>query len=221
LKFGAPVRFVYNPLSYARVAHETYLQRYLHPKQPVLFLGMNPGPFGMAQTGVPFGEVSAVRDWLGIQAPVRRPPVEHPRKPVLGFACPRSEVSGRRLWSLFAAEFGTPQRFFARHFVYNYCPVLFLDGGRSGRNLTPENLPGPCLRELVSLCDRHLRRLIECCGATTAVGIGNFAANRLEVALQGTGIKIGKVLHPSPASPAANRDWQGTARRQLRRLGIW
>ena len=34
----------------------------------VVFLGMNPGPFGMAQVGVPFGEVAAVRDWLRIDA---------------------------------------------------------------------------------------------------------------------------------------------------------
>src|SRR6266550_515031 len=98
LRFAAPVTHIYNPLEYARLAHEEYLAKYGGGKKRVVFLGMNPGPFGMAQTGVPFGEVAAVRDWLRIDAPVNRPTLEHPRKPVLGFDCSRSEVSGERLW---------------------------------------------------------------------------------------------------------------------------
>ena len=129
LRFPASVAFVYNPLSYAWAPHAEYLRRYGARPRRVLFLGMNPGPFGMAQTGVPFGEVVAVRDWLAITAPVGKPPREHPRKPILGFGCPRSEVSGRRLWGLFAERFTTPEKFFASHFVYNYCPLMFLDGG--------------------------------------------------------------------------------------------
>ena len=221
LRFTSPVQFVYNPLCYARVPHEHYIRKYLKRKQRVLFLGMNPGPFGMAQTGVPFGEVAAVRDWLGIVAPVQRQEIEHPRKPVLGFDCARSEVSGRRLWGLFAAEFGAPEQFFSKHFVYNYCPLMFLDGGVKGRNITPENLSGDAVRRMQELCDRHLLRLIECCGAEHAVGVGNFAERRLRAVVQDEMIRVGKILHPSPASPAANRDWAGSAKSQLKRLGIW
>lgn len=221
LKFTPPVAFVYNPLDYAREAHEQYLRTFLKQNQRVLFMGMNPGPFGMAQTGVPFGEVAAVRDWLGIEAPVKRPDVEHPRKPVLGFDCPRSEVSGRRLWGLFAGTFGTPERFFAENFVHNYCPLLFLDGGATGRNLTPENLGGADLREIERLCNRHLIRLAECAGFEWVVGVGNFAESRLRAVFESSKVRVGKILHPSPASPAANRDWAGTATRQLKRLGVW
>ena len=221
LKFKPPVQFVYNPLDYAWKAHEQYLRKYLSRKQRVLFLGMNPGPFGMAQTGVPFGEVAAARDWLGINASVSRPETEHPRKPVLGFDCPRSEVSGRRLWGLFGKQFVTPQRFFANHFVYNYCPLLFLDGGATGKNLTPENLSGEALRKTGTLCNRHLIRLVECCSTEWAVGVGNFAERRLHEVLGGTGINVGKILHPSPASPAANRNWEGAASHALHRLGVW
>ena len=57
---------------------------------------MNPGPWGMVQTGVPFGEVSLVREWLGIDATIRRPKVLHPDRPVEGFLCQRREVSGSR-----------------------------------------------------------------------------------------------------------------------------
>ena len=36
-------------------------------RKEAVFLGMNPGLWGMAQTGVPFGTVSLVRDWMGIE----------------------------------------------------------------------------------------------------------------------------------------------------------
>ena len=46
----------------------------------MIFLGMHPGPWGMAQIGVPFGEIPAVRDWMGISTTVDKPPVEHRRR---------------------------------------------------------------------------------------------------------------------------------------------
>ena len=73
LRFGAPVSYVYNPLGYARMPHEAYLERFGSGPKRVVFLGMNPGPFGMAQTGVPFGAVEPVRDWLRIPVQVSRP----------------------------------------------------------------------------------------------------------------------------------------------------
>ena len=73
LVFSAPVRYVYDPLIYARVPYEMYLARFGAGKKRVVFLGMNPGPWGMAQTGVPFGEVAAVKTWLGISGSVKSP----------------------------------------------------------------------------------------------------------------------------------------------------
>ncbi|MEI7730987.1 MAG: uracil-DNA glycosylase family protein [Verrucomicrobiota bacterium] len=219
--FQFPGGYVYNPLRYAWEPHQMYLSRYTGAPKRVLFLGMNPGPFGMAQTGVPFGEIKAVRDWMGIEAPVGKPPREHPGKPVLGFQCPRSEVSGLRLWGLFAARFGTPQAFFTDHFVHNYCPLLFLENTKSGKNVTPEQLPGSDTAALFSLCDEYLRQLVVLLKVEWAIGVGGFAEERLALALQGCNVKIGKVLHPSPASPAANRDWAGTATRQLEAQGVW
>ncbi|HEU5069916.1 MAG TPA: uracil-DNA glycosylase family protein [Verrucomicrobiae bacterium] len=221
LRFPAPVAYVYNPLRYAWRPHAEYLKRYGARPRRVLFLGMNPGPFGMAQTGIPFGEVTAVRDWLGITGPVGRPPREHPRKPVHGFHCPRSEVSGRRLWGLFAARFKTPADFFAEHFVYNYCPLLFLEAGAGGKNLTPDRLPGRSAERLFMQCDEHLRRVVDILNIEVAIGVGGFAEQRLRATFPEARLKIGRILHPSPASPAANRDWAGTATRELRTLGVW
>ncbi len=218
LRFPPPVDFVYRPLQYARAPHEDYLRRWARPGVPALLLGMNPGPFGMAQTGVPFGEVAAVRDWLGVGGRVDKPEREHPKRPVEGFACARSEVSGRRLWGWAARRFGAPEAFFARFFVLNYCPLVFLDEG--GRNLTPDKFPAAAAAPLQEACDRALRDAVAALGARTVVGVGAFAAARARAALAGTGVAVGTVLHPSPASPAANRGWEEQAERQLGALGL-
>lgn len=218
LHFNKPVTHVYNPLEYARKCHEAYLRRYGQGPKEVVFLGMNPGPWGMAQTGVPFGEVAIVRDWLGIDEPADRPPREHPAKPVTGLACRRSEVSGRRLWGLFREKFGDPDKFFRRFFVTNYCPLLFLE--ESGRNRTPVQLPAEERRAILAVCDEALRRTVAALDAKFVIGIGNFAEERAREALAGRDVVIGRILHPSPASPAANNGWAEKVLEQLRELGI-
>ena len=216
--FASPVSHVYNPLEYARAPHEAYLRRYGAGRRRAVFLGMNPGPFGMVQTGVPFGEIAAVRDWMGIEATVEKPATENPKRPIEGFACTRSEVSGRRLWGLFAERFGTAEAFFTDHFVANYCPLAFFD---HGRNLTPDKLPAAETAPLEAACDAHLRALVEALQPEWLIGVGGFAEARAAAALRGYDIRIGRVLHPSPASPAANRGWAAAAEKQLLALGVW
>lgn len=218
LRFAAPTAYVYNPLDYARVTHDAYLTRYAKPTCEVLLLGMNPGPWGMVQTGVPFGEVNAVREWLKIDGPIGRPKKEHPKRPVQGLACPRSEVSGERLWGWARATFGTPARFFKRFFVANYCPLAFLED--SGRNRTPDKLPAAEREPLFAACDDALRGLIDHLKPRRVIGVGAFAESRLRAALATDDPRIGRILHPSPASPAANRDWPATVTRQLAELGV-
>jgi single-strand selective monofunctional uracil DNA glycosylase len=218
LRFGAPVTHVYNPLDYARRPHGAYVERYCTGRKRVVFLGMNPGPFGMAQTGVPFGDVARVRDWLGIEARVERPAHEHPKRPVGGFACPRSEVSGTRLWGAIARCFGTPERFFAEHYVANYCPLVFLEA--SGRNRTPDKLRAAEREALYAVCDRHLQQLVALLEPEWVVGIGAFAETRAREALCGS-VRVGRILHPSPANPRAQKNWAGQAARGLASLGIW
>jgi len=218
LRFGPPVGHVYDPLQYAWLPHETYLRRYGKPPKEVILVGMNPGPWGMAQTGVPFGEVAAVRDWLQITEPVARPVPEHPKRPVLGFDCDRSEVSGRRLWGWIRSAFSSPNHFFARFFVYNYCPLLFLEA--SGRNRTPDRLPAAERRSLEAACDHALRRTVEVLGARLVIGVGGFAARRARSALIESGIPVEQILHPSPASPAANRGWGHQVTLQLEQIGV-
>ncbi len=221
LRFAEPVTHVTNPLDYAWDLHEAWVRTWGASPRRVLFLGMNPGPWGMAQTGVPFGEVAAVRDWLGLEGTVRRPAGEHPKRPVQGLACPRSEVSGRRLWGYFAERFGRPEDFFAEHFVLNYCPLVFME--ESGRNRTPDKLPAAETAPLFAACDRRLREVIALYEPAWVVGVGGFARAKLEALLADApdAPRLGTVLHPSPASPAANRGWAAAAVRQLAAQGIW
>jgi single-strand selective monofunctional uracil DNA glycosylase len=219
LRFASPVSHVYNPLDYAWAIYETYVRRFAASPKLVVFLGMNPGPFGMAQTGVPFGEVCAVRDWLGLAGPVGRPRLEHPRRLVLGFACKRSEVSGQRLWGLFAHRFGAPENFFERHLVLNYCPLAFMES--SGRNRTPDKLHGPEKALLFEACDRHLRTVVGILQPKWLIGVGEFSRRRAELVFPNGRPIIAQILHPSPANPQANRAWTELATNQLVRLGVW
>ncbi len=218
LHFAPPVSHIYNPLDYAWAPHEAYLRRFGNTTKKIIFLGMNPGPFGMVQCGVPFGEIVAVRDWMGIETPIGKPLSENPKRPIEGFSCTRSEVSGRRLWGLFQQRFGSADEFFADHFVANYCPLAFFD---QARNLTPDKLPVSEAEPLYVACDEHLRQLVAVLEPDWVIGIGGFAEARAASALSGMDLRIGKVLHPSPASPAANRGWSEAATRQLTALGIW
>ncbi len=219
MRFSEPVTHVYNPLDYARAAQEMYLRSYANGRKQVIFMGMNPGPWGMAQTGVPFGEIELVRNWLGVEAEIGKPENEHPKRPIEGFGCKKSEVSGRRLWGLFKEKFGTAEAFFKDHFVANYCPLVFME--ESGKNRTPDKLAVGEAKALYKVCDEHLRDLVRLMKPEWVIGVGGFAEGRAKEALKGVDVKIGRVLHPSPASPAANKGWSEKATEQLVNLGIW
>lgn len=217
LSFAEPVTHVYNPLDYAWGAHRTYLDRYCKREASVLLLGMNPGPWGMVQTGVPFGEVELVRDWMGIEEGVKHPPSEHPRRPIDGFDCHRSEVSGRRLWGWARDRFGSPDAFFDRFFVWNFCPLAFMEEG--GRNRTPDKLPPDERDPLFRICDQALARIVDYLSPEWVLGVGKFAEGRARAALPAD-TQIGTILHPSPASPIANRGWSEQAENQLKALNL-
>lgn len=212
-----PATHVYNPLEYASDPYRQYLERY-GGKPQALLVGMNPGPWGMAQTGVPFGDVGFVRDWLGIQGEVGKPPAEHPKRPVLGYACLRKEGSGRRLWGWARERYATPERFFSQFFVINYCPLIFYR--ENGVNLTPDKLPAAERRALFAVCDAALRESVEILKPRFVLGVGRFAEQRVAASVAGLEVVAGGVPHPSPASPQANRGWAAQMEAGLLRLGI-
>lgn len=218
LRFKTPVSHVYNPLQYARAPWDRYLDQYGQGRREVILLGMNPGPWGMVQTGVPFGDVKMVKDWLRIHEKTSPPAEQHPKRPVTGFSCPRSEVSGTRLWGWARERFETPGNFFSRFFVANYCPLAFMES--SGRNRTPDNLPADEKKLLFAACDRALGEMVGIMEPSWVVGIGKFAARRASEALAGMPVAVGSITHPSPANPLANRGWAAVAERELAAMGI-
>ena len=223
MRFAAPVTHVYNPLGYAWPPFAQYVRRYGNHAKRVVFMGMNPGPYGMMQTGVPFGEVAAVRDWMGISGEIAAPELEHPKRRIEGFACQRSEVSGRRVWGWAAERFGSAVQFFEENFVLNYCPLVFLE--ISGRNFTPDKLPKSEARPLEAACDVHLAESLRTLTPQWAVGIGAFAAKQLQRVIEANGlsdsIRVAQILHPSPASPLANRGWVPAAEQALIEQGVF
>ncbi len=221
LSFGLPVTHVYNPLLYARASWDMYCQKYGQGPREIMLVGMNPGPWGMSQVGVPFGEVNLVRDWLQVQAPVGKPAHEHPKRLVEGFDCPRSEVSGRRLWGWARDTYGTPEAFFTRFFVWNYCPLAFME--ESGRNRIPEKLPKAERDLLFVPCDRALRGAIEHFEPQFVMGVGKFAEKRAKKAVKALGLEdviVGSIPHPSPASPLANKGWSKLVAPALSEVGV-
>ncbi|MGH8396748.1 MAG: uracil-DNA glycosylase family protein [Gammaproteobacteria bacterium] len=204
---------VYNPLIYAWAAHREYLRRYGAKRGRVLLLGMNPGPWGMAQTGVPFGDVVMLREWFGIETQLSELlPKQHPKYPILGMACHRNEGSGSRLWRWAEARLGPPEEFFSRFFVWNYCPLLFIG---KGHNLTPEHLSRREAEALAVVCDRALAAAIRVLAPVAVVGIGRYA-ERCATDLLGAEADVRYLIHPSPANPMANRDWPSLAEKVLK-----
>ena len=216
LSFSEPVAYVYNPLAYAWKSHCAYLQKYGEGKGRVLLIGMNPGPWGMAQTGVPFGEISGVRDFLGIDEEVKQPERVHPKRPVQGFDCPRSEVSGRRVWEWARERFGSAENFFNDFFVINYCPLCFMEEG--GKNRTPDKLIPKERDAVFEVCDVALRKFVHTLEPSKIVGIGGFAKKRAMKTLDFDDVET--ILHPSPASPIANRGWVPQIEKQFEAMGV-
>lgn len=219
--FSDPVTHTYLTVDYAREGYEAYLETYANSKKRVLLLGMNPGPYGMAQTGVPFGEITAVRDWMMLSPQIGNPEHEHPKRKIRGMDCSKSEVSGRRLWGLFAERFPRAEDFFKDHLVINFCPLIWMK--ESGANLTPDKIRAAEMSPVDAACQKHLRRLIEILEPRFLIGVGAYAEHQMLTAQEQLGTKatIGKILHPSPASPAANRGWAEVAERQLKEIGVW
>ncbi|MGE0711005.1 MAG: uracil-DNA glycosylase family protein [Planctomycetota bacterium] len=218
----AAAPYVLNPLDYAWPLHQAYLRRYgpaAGASVEAVLVGMNPGPWGMAQTGVPFGSPDLVRDFLGLAGEVEGPAGCHPKRPILGLQSPRTEVSGQRLWGGIRACFGAPEPFFRRFFVLNDCPLVWQN--ERGGNVTPDKLDKAYMAPCLEACDQHLREALLALGPRTAIGVGKWAERRLRHVVERFGLEVDvqTILHPSPASPVANRGWLEQARGQLAALG--
>ena len=209
----------YNPLEYAWDAHEAYLKRMGSSGARTVVLGMNPGPHGMGQMGIPFAATSMVRDLLDITGiSVNQPEVADPRRPVIGLEYPREEVSGTRLWGLLSERYGNAEAIASNVFLVNHCPLMLFTGPRA-TNITPDKVAGPTAHALLERCDEHLREVVGVLDAKRVIGVGKFAESRAKAALADYSVEVLGCWHPSPASPLANRnggaDWRANVRAVL------
>ncbi|XP_017795991.1 PREDICTED: single-strand selective monofunctional uracil DNA glycosylase [Habropoda laboriosa] len=219
ITFHLPVEYIYSPLEYAFNIHTMYVQKYCSTVKKILFLGMNPGPWGMSQTGVPFGEINMVRDWLKICGPVGKPAKEQPNRKVTGFQCTRSEISGKRLWGLFKELCGNPEKFFQHAYIHNYCPIALMN--KKGCNITPAEIKGAEINLVHSACDKALAETIKILKAEIIIGIGGYAEKRAQLVVQKYKLPV-KVLclpHPSPRA-ANNTNWNEKATKKLSEFGL-
>lgn len=221
INYGKGVCYVYNPIDYAYEIHEDFVTKFCSGGKKLLLLGMNPGPWGMGQTGVPFGHVGYARDWLGVKGNVLKPVKEHPKRPITGLECSRNEVSGDRLWSLLKELSGSPEVLFSKVFLHNYCPIFFLKD--SAKNVTPPELKVKERANLEAICDKALVEIVQLLGVEHVVGVGKYAADRAQAGLLKAGletVKVSTLMHPSPVNPAANKGWKEIATKQLTENGI-
>ena len=209
----------YNPLDYAWDAHVAFLRRMGGSGARTVILGMNPGPHGMGQMGIPFAAPSVVQDLLGITGiPVNQPETPDPRRPVVGLEYPREEVSGTRLWGLLAEHYGDAGAIASSVFLVNHCPLMLFSGPRAA-NITPDKVGGKSAQALLERCDQHLREVVVALDAQRVIGVGRFAESRARSALTDDAVEVVGCWHPSPASPLANRnagaDWRANVRAVL------
>ena len=213
--------YVYNPLDYAWKCHEQFLRRYVRQSARALFLGMNPGPFGMMQTGVPFGEITAVVEYLKIYDFVGSPKKEHPGRPVLGLSTTRSEVSGRRLWGLIKEQYPNPEDFPKDIAMFNYCPLGFLMNTKTAKNETPDHLAKEERVKLEEVCNSYLSDVIELVNPQMLVGVGKYAQDKLMQVNTDPNRLVFSIIHPSPGNPQANNGWADKTRALLKEKNLW
>ncbi|PSN56774.1 hypothetical protein C0J52_02685, partial [Blattella germanica] len=190
LHFSSPIEFIYNPLEYAYDLHSKFVHRFCNSPKIILFLGMNPGPWGMSQTGIPFGEIQVVKEWLKLSGTVGHPVKEHPSRQVLGLDCKRSEISGKKFWGFFQNLCGEPETFFQHSFVYNYCPFAFMT--ETGKNITPAELKISERQAINEICDEALCDVLRLLEVEIIIAIGRFAETRAAKAVKGTELE-GKI----------------------------
>ncbi|KAF7265189.1 hypothetical protein GWI33_021382 [Rhynchophorus ferrugineus] len=206
------IKYVYDPTDYASEPSEKYIE-YCQDTKEVLFVDMNPGPFGMCQTGVPFGDTEWVKNWLGIEGKIDKPLPECSARPVDGFKCTKKEQSGHRFWSLFSDLCHKPEKFFWHAFLYNYCPLAFMDS--NGRNITPS---GTKKKELVFYCDQYFMKTIDVLQPQIIIGIGRYTEKRLQsiVRRRNRTNKIEVLYLKHPGRPVRNnRSWHRNTKRIL------
>ncbi|XP_022920876.2 single-strand selective monofunctional uracil DNA glycosylase-like [Onthophagus taurus] len=217
LTFSSPAHYIYNPLEYAWKPHSTFVKTYCKGTKDVLFLRINPGPWGMCQTGIPFGEVNISKEWLKMNGEVEKPKNECPKKQIKGFECHRSEQSGKRFYGFFKNLCRTPEVFFKNAFVYNFCPLSFMEKEEEGKrcaNITPDKLKGQIKKDLENICGKTLVNILKLLDVKIIVAVGRYTEKQAVKIIQESQLDI-EVIYMRHPSRMAGRNWSKTAQNVL------
>jgi single-strand selective monofunctional uracil DNA glycosylase len=137
---------VLNPGRYGERWHARFRRAYPMSPRPLLVFGLNPGPYGMAQTGVPFTDLKRLesalpglwKDLVASGEPVTRPGLAPPS---LARHLTRTfESSSVRVYRFLERAYGRPELALREVVFVNPCPLLFIDP-ETGANRTPADLP--------------------------------------------------------------------------------
>jgi Uracil DNA glycosylase superfamily. len=207
-----------NVFSYAIDPFLEYLEKAERGSVRTLYLGMNPGPYGMYRTGIPFCDFVTKREFLKITASVDETFIDvdavRGEKPDEK----RREVSGMRLWGLFESVYHSPERFFSSSLVLSYSPLIFFRSEGRRANIALSDVKSLDRKRIEKVSDEFLKRYIKELKCDTLVGIGDYAHRALVRCSDGE--RLLKIAHPSPANPAANGDWAGRTYCYLKSEGV-
>jgi len=231
-----------DPTRYCRSAWAAYLQMAAR-LGCVLVVGMNPGPHGMAQTGVPFTDPWIV-DELDLQAPrADVPPADipavgswrhrsHRARGVLGS---KREESAKRLWPLLR-EICAPyaavgpsadkiaeatRRVCNEVLLVNALPICWLDP--AGKNVSAEQVekraPAQVREGLRDLVNEWLQAVADILRPAAVIGVGRWAREFVTDLDVDHFVEIpfrDGIKHPSP-SAGSEAAWRAEAEPILRR----
>jgi len=193
---------VINPLEYLWLQYGYYTSCYHNQYPRAMIIGMNPGPKGMSQTGIPFGSPNIIPSILPNKSLFNEirdnegSPVSSPHRRITGPSNTTVEVSGNRLWSALIKRYGDFKSITSEIFVDNICPLLFLCGKNGSKNLTPDKLtPSPAKIILIRLCTERLQKIYQCLGEpSNIVALGRWSHKFLEKMFPK--VRVTYILHP-------------------------
>lgn len=211
--------FIYNPLEYCLDPFIQYLEKG-GEKRDIVFLGMNPGPFGMMQNGIPFGASNFVNNYLNIEKDFDKQKIEkeHPKYKIIGKNIERQEISGTKLWGLIQSFYPDSNTFLENQIVLNYLQLAILDKEK-GKNITPDKLNKDVRTKIENICDNQLREILDILESKVLIGVGKYSYDSLLRVKKNE--KVIKINHPSPLNARYFKTWTEDTKKLLIDENIW
>ncbi|XP_073819638.1 uncharacterized protein isoform X2 [Musca autumnalis] len=171
---------IYNPLDYdAAKIHKDYLKRYLKGPKRVLFVTMNPASHGELQTGIPFGHMPTIREYMKLKSTIIDSPVPHPSEDEEQERENNSIYFWQMIREIFYSQNFFLSKFFQQRFVHSFCPLAFIDGEK--QFVTLENLPDKTYRkEVTKACVHILEKQLKLLQPDMVIVMGGYVHGNMQ-----------------------------------------